>query len=80
MLPWCEAINRRLFEGGGDGRHVYAGSVVMASGEREVSSGGQRAAILVGACERPTHASMVPLWNMDKRGSVWHTQNTERMF
>lgn len=43
----------------------------MASGEREVSPGGQRAAILVGACVRPTHAGMVPPWKMDMRVSVW---------
>lgn len=55
--------------------------MVMASGEREVSPGGQRAAILVGACVRPTHAGMVPPWNMDERLSVWHkTQHTTTMF
>lgn len=77
MLPWCEAINRRVFEGGGDGRHGHAASVLMASGEREVSSGGQRAAVVVGACGRPTHARMVPPWNMDTRGGQRGAHNTQ---
>lgn len=80
MLPGCEAIARRVFEGGGDGRHGYAGPVVMASGEGQVSSGGQRAAVLVGPCGRPTHAGMVPPWNTDRTLSVAHTPHTKSTF
>lgn len=50
--------------------------MVMASGEGEVSPGGQRAAILAGACVRPTHAGMVPPWNMERRPSVCYKNTT----